>query len=74
MNADGTFKPADELRALYGGQGVTPDKEVTTYCTLGWRAGHTWFVLKYLLGYPNVRNYDASWNEWGRAADTPIET
>jgi thiosulfate/3-mercaptopyruvate sulfurtransferase len=74
LNADGTFKPADELSVLYGGQGVTPDKEVTTYCTLGWRAGHTWFVLKYLLGYPNVRNYDASWNEWGRAADTPIET
>jgi len=74
LNADGRFKPADELRALYGGQGVTPDKEVTTYCTLGWRAGHTWFVLKYLLGYPNVRNYDASWNEWGRAADTSIET
>ena len=73
LNADGTFKPAEELRAMYSGQGVTPDKDVTTYCTLGWRAGHTWFVLKYLLGYPRVRNYDGSWNEWGRAADTPIE-
>jgi thiosulfate/3-mercaptopyruvate sulfurtransferase len=73
LNPDGTFKSRDELRALYAAHGVTPDKEVTTYCTLGWRAGHTWFVLKYLLGYPHVKNYDASWNEWGRAEDTPIE-
>ena len=73
LNNDGTFKSADELRRLYEGNGVTPDKEVITYCAAGWRAGHTWLVLKYLLGYPNVRNYDASWYEWGRASDTPIE-
>lgn len=73
LNDDGTFKSADELRELYQSAGVTPDKETITYCTLGWRAGHTWLVLKYLLGYPNVRNYDASWNEWGRLPDTPIE-
>src|SRR5438105_2691243 len=53
LNDDGTFKAADALRALYGAEGVTPDKETITYCTLGWRAGHTWLVLKYLLGYPN---------------------
>jgi len=73
LNDDGTFKAADELRALYSAEGVTPDKATITYCTLGWRAGHTWLVLKYLLGYPHVRNYDGSWNEWGRLADTPIE-
>jgi thiosulfate/3-mercaptopyruvate sulfurtransferase len=53
--------------------GVTPDKEVITYCRIGERSSHTWFVLKYLLGYPNVRNYDGSWTEWGNLVRTPIE-
>ena len=70
---DGTFKSADELRAIYGGQDVTPDKEVIAYCRIGERAAHTWFVLKYLLGYPHVRNYDGSWTEWGSLIDAPIE-
>jgi thiosulfate/3-mercaptopyruvate sulfurtransferase len=70
---DGTFKPADELRALYGGKGVTPDKEVTAYCRIGERSAHTWFVLRELLGYENVRNYDGSWTEWGNLVDVPIE-
>lgn len=70
---DGTFKSADELRALYGGKGVTPDKEVIAYCRIGERSSHTWFVLNYLLGYPNVRNYDGSWTEWGSLINAPIE-
>jgi hypothetical protein len=53
---------------------VTPDKEVTAYCRIGERSSHTWFVLKYLLGYPDVRNYDGSWTEWGNLVRTPIET
>jgi thiosulfate/3-mercaptopyruvate sulfurtransferase len=70
---DGTFKPADELRALYGGKGVTPDKQVTAYCRIGERSAHTWFVLRELLGYEAVRNYDGSWTEWGNLVDVPIE-
>jgi len=70
---DGTFKPADELRSLYESKGVTPDKEVITYCRIGERSSHTWFVLKYLLGYPNVKNYDGSWTEWGNLVRSPIE-
>jgi thiosulfate/3-mercaptopyruvate sulfurtransferase len=70
---DGTFKSADELRALYGGKGVTPDKEVIAYCRIGERSSHTWFVLSYLLGYNNVRNYDGSWTEWGSLIGAPIE-
>jgi len=73
LNADGTFKSADELRAFYAACGIVPGPQITTYCAGGWRAGHTWFVLTYLLGYPNVRNYQASWHEWGNRADTPIE-
>jgi thiosulfate/3-mercaptopyruvate sulfurtransferase len=73
LNEDGSFKSAAELQTLYQNQGVTPDKEVLTYCAIGARAGSIWFVLKYLLGYPHVRNYDGSWNEWGRIADAPIE-
>src|SRR3989454_2511951 len=73
VNEDGTFKTPEELRALYEPKGVTPDKEVIAYCRIGERSSHTWFVLKYLLGYPNVRNYDGSWTEWGNLVRTPIE-
>ena len=70
---DGTFKSAAELRELYGGKGVTPDKEVTAYCRIGERSAHTWFVLRELLGYERVQNYDGSWTEWGNLVDVPIE-
>ncbi|MDQ6884916.1 MAG: sulfurtransferase [Candidatus Dormibacteraeota bacterium] len=70
---DGTFKPAEELRSLYESKGVTPDKAVIAYCRIGERSSHTWFVLHYLLGYPNVRNYDGSWTEWGSLIGAPIE-
>ena len=73
VREDGTFKPADELKALYQGKGVTPDKAVIAYCRIGERSSHTWFVLTYLLGYPNVRNYDGSWTEWGSLIAAPIE-
>ena len=74
LNEDGTFKSADELQALYSSRGVTADKEVLPYCAIGGRSAYTWFVLKYLLGYPRVRNYDGSWNEWSRLPDSPIES
>jgi thiosulfate/3-mercaptopyruvate sulfurtransferase len=70
---DGTFKSPDELRELYAGKGVTPDKEVTAYCRIGERSAHTWFVLRELLGFERVRNYDGSWTEWGNLVDVPIE-
>ena len=70
---DGTFKSAEDLEALYGGKGVTPDKDVIAYCRIGERSSHTWFALKHLLGYPNVRNYDGSWTEYGSLIDVPIE-
>jgi thiosulfate/3-mercaptopyruvate sulfurtransferase len=69
---DGTFKSADELRELYGAKGVTPDKSVTAYCRIGERSAHTWFVLRELLGYEDVKNYDGSWTEWGNLVDVPI--
>ena len=70
---DGTFKTADELREIYGGRSVTEDKEVRAYCRIGERSAHTWFVLRELLGYENVKNYDGSWTEWGNLVDVPIE-
>ncbi|HEY7802556.1 MAG TPA: sulfurtransferase [Dehalococcoidia bacterium] len=70
---DNVLKSPDELRAMYAAAGVTPDKEVIAHCQLGIRAVHTWFVLKHVLGYPNVRNYDGSWQEWGNRPDSPIE-
>jgi thiosulfate/3-mercaptopyruvate sulfurtransferase len=73
MREDNTFKSADELKALYEGKGVTPGSEVIAYCRIGERSSHTWFVLKYLLGYPKVRNYDGSWTEWGNLVGAPIE-
>ncbi|HEY6032089.1 MAG TPA: sulfurtransferase [Gaiellaceae bacterium] len=70
---DGTFKPADALRELYGAKGIVPEKETIAYCRIGERSAHTWFVLRELLGYENVRNYDGSWTEWGNLVDVPIE-
>jgi len=73
VNEDGTFKTADALRELYGNKGVKGDKEIIAYCRIGERSSHSWFVLKYLLGYQNVRNYDGSWTEWGNLVGAPIE-
>jgi thiosulfate/3-mercaptopyruvate sulfurtransferase len=73
VQEDSTFKSVEELQALYEGQGITPDKDVITYCRIGERSSHTWFVLTYLLGYPKVRNYDGSWTEWGNSVGMPIE-
>jgi thiosulfate/3-mercaptopyruvate sulfurtransferase len=70
---DGTFKSPAELTALYRDQGITPDKAIITYCRIGERSSHTWFVLSYLLGYPQVRNYDGSWTEWGSLVGAPVE-
>lgn len=72
-NKDGTFKSVAELKALYEGEGITPDKDIIAYCRIGERSSHTWFVLTYLLGYPDVRNYDGSWTEWGNLVGAPIE-
>ncbi len=71
---DGTFKPAEGLRAIYEGEkGLKPDDDVIVYCRIGERSSHTWFVLTYLLGYPHVRNYDGSWTEWGNLVNVPVE-
>jgi thiosulfate/3-mercaptopyruvate sulfurtransferase len=72
-NEDGTFKTADELRQLYGAEGIDGSKPVIAYCRIGERSSHTWFVLKYLLGIPNVTNYDGSWTEWGNLVGAPVE-
>jgi thiosulfate/3-mercaptopyruvate sulfurtransferase len=72
-DADGTFKSVDALKQNYEPKGVTPDKDVICYCRIGERSSHSWFVLKYLLGYPKVRNYDGSWTEWGNMIGNPVE-
>lgn len=72
-DADGTFKSVEELKQNYVPKGITPDKEIICYCRIGERSSHSWFVLKYLLGYPQVRNYDGSWTEWGNMIGNPIE-
>jgi thiosulfate/3-mercaptopyruvate sulfurtransferase len=74
VNDDGTFKTAAELRAIFEGEaGLKPSDDVVAYCRIGERSSLTWFVLKYLLGYPKVRNYDGSWTEWGNLVRMPIE-
>jgi len=73
VREDGTFKSADELRDLYAAKGVTPDKDIIAYCRIGERSSHSWFVLRELLGYERVRNYDGSWTEWGSLIGVPIE-
>ena len=73
VNEDGTLKSAQELKKLYESVDVSPDKEVITYCGIGERAAYTWFVLKYLLGYPKVKIYDGSWLEWGNTIGNPVE-
>ncbi len=73
VREDGTFKSPEELDQLYGTKGVTKDKDVIAYCRIGERSSHTWFALKHLLGYPNVKNYDGSWTEYGSLIDVPIE-
>jgi thiosulfate/3-mercaptopyruvate sulfurtransferase len=70
---DGGFRPIEELRTLYASRGFTPDREIITYCAVGGRASQAWFVLTHLLGYPNVRVYDASWIEWGLLPGAPVE-
>ena len=72
-DADGTFKSVEELNQIYQPKGVTSDKDVICYCRIGERSSHTWFVLKYLLGYSKVRNYDGSWTEWGNMIGNPVE-
>ncbi|HKO63708.1 MAG TPA: sulfurtransferase [Candidatus Nitrosocosmicus sp.] len=73
VNEDGTFKSIEDLTKLYNENGIHPEKEVISYCRIGERSSHTWFVLKYLLGYPDVKNYDGSWTEWGNMIGNPIE-
>jgi thiosulfate/3-mercaptopyruvate sulfurtransferase len=73
LNEDGTYRPVEELQALFSSNHVTPDKEVIAYCVIGGRSNHTWFVLTYLLGYPRVRLYDGSWAEWSTLIGAPVE-
>ncbi len=72
-NDDGSFRSADELKALYEGEGITADREIIAYCRIGERSSHTWFALQELLGYPNVKNYDGSWTEYGSLVGAPVE-
>ena len=71
--SDGTFKSVEELREIYGGRGITANKEIITYCRIGERSSHSWFVLTQILGYNKVRNYDGSWTEYGSIVGAPIE-
>lgn len=73
VEEDGTFKSPEALAELYRDHGVTPDKDVIAYCRIAERSSHSWFVLKYLLGYPRVRNYDGSWTEWGNMVGVPMK-
>ena len=73
VKEDGTFKDVGDLKELYGSQGITGERETIAYCRIGERSAHTWFVLTEILGYPNVRNYDGSWTEWGSLIKAPIE-
>ena len=72
-DADGTFKSVEELREIYGSKGITRDKEIITYCRIGERSSHSWFVLTQILGFSKVRNYDGSWTEYGSIVGAPIE-
>ncbi|MBV9678128.1 MAG: sulfurtransferase [Acidobacteriaceae bacterium] len=72
-NEDGTFKSFEELKSLYGAEGVSESRPTISYCRIGERSSHTWFVLKYLLGLPDVQNYDGSWTEWGNLVGAPVE-
>lgn len=71
---DGTFKSKDELEGIYRSAGITGEKPIISYCRIGERSSHSWFVLRYLLGYDNVKNYDGSWTEWGNLVGAPVET
>ena len=73
LQGDGTFRSVEEIQEIYSSRGVSEDKEVITYCVIGARSSHTWFVLKHLLGYPHVRLYDGSWLEWGGLIGVPID-
>jgi thiosulfate/3-mercaptopyruvate sulfurtransferase len=74
VNEDGTFKQADELRQIYKDAGISGERPIITYCRIGERSSHSWFVLKYLLGYEPIKNYDGSWTEWGNLVGAPVET
>ena len=73
VNEDGTFKSADELRRIYSAAGITGNRPIITYCRIGERSSHSWFALKYLLGYEPIKNYDGSWTEWGNLVGAPVE-
>src|SRR6185295_16174976 len=72
-NDDGTFKSVDDLKALYSAQGISGNQPVIAYCRIGERSSLTWFAMKYLLGFPDVKNYDGSWTEWGNLVGAPVE-